>query len=329
MLEKPALFRLIGVLILLLGAPAFSTAFAARPSDPFEPPAGARSFRVPVDRAPYFDIPITYNAKVKKWVRHFQGPGKKWFRTWLERSHRYLPSMQEALLSRGLPQDLAYVAMIESGFSAQAVSSANAVGYWQFIKPTASRYGLRMEWWLDERREYLRSTHAAASYLGDLYRQFKSWYLTAAAYNMGEGRMRRLIEQHRSQDYWILARKKNFPTETEEYIPKLLAAMLIAKAPGLYGFRNINPMAPISYEPVFAPGGTDLAELGSFLGLGKGQLSKMNPHLVHGFVPRSSRGVGIKVPKDLILEASTFLKNIARTSPQLPAKIGSVNSLTR
>src|ERR1700710_1658805 len=193
----------------------------------------------PVDASPYFDIPVTYNTKVKWRINYYQTTGRKWFRTWLERSHAYLPQMQRVLSEKGMPQDLAYVAMIESGFSPQATSTAEAVGYWQFIAPTANRYGLRTTWWLDERRDFTKSTTAASHYLSDLFRQFGSWYLTAAAYNMGEGRMQKLVNRYHTNNYWILSKRADFPEETKQYIPKLLAAMLIAKAPKLYGFHDL------------------------------------------------------------------------------------------
>ena len=158
----------------------------------------------------------------------------------MERSNAYLPKMQGLLHERGLPQDLAYVAMIESGFSSQAVSPASAVGYWQFIQPTANRYGLQTSWWLDERRDFTKSTAAAAHYLGRSLSNFQNWYLTAAAYNMGETRLRSLIEKYDTHSYWALSMQPDFPQETREYIPKLLAAMFITKAPKLYGFDQLN-----------------------------------------------------------------------------------------
>src|ERR1700722_17760610 len=129
------------ILLFFLTAP---TAFAATDK--------ASSGFTPVDTSPYFDIPVTYNTKVRWWINYFQTTGQKWFRTRLERSRAVLPQMQRMLAARGMPQDLAFIAMIESGFSAQATSSAEAVGYWQFIAATANRYGLRTNWWLDERR---------------------------------------------------------------------------------------------------------------------------------------------------------------------------------
>lgn len=262
----------------------------------------------PVDNSPYFDIPITYNTKVKWWINYFQTSGRRWFRTWLERSHAYLPQMQKTLASRGLPQDLAYVAMIESGFSSSATSTASAVGYWQFIKPTANRYGLQTNWWLDERRDFRKSTTAASRYLGDLFKQFGSWYLTASAYNMGEGRLQRLVKKYNSKNYWILSKRPDFPDETRQYIPKLLAAMLIAKAPKLYGFHELKPQAPYAYDYFYVPGGTDLHNLARFMKLHPSQLTRLNPELLRGFVPSSVKSHQIRVPKGLTPKVSAFVR---------------------
>lgn len=262
----------------------------------------------PVDTSPYFDIPVTYNTKVKWWINYFQTTGQKWFRTWLERSHAYMPAMQKVLAQKGLPQDLAYVAMIESGFSPNAISTAEAVGYWQFITPTANRYGLRTTWWLDERRDYTKSTTAAARYLGDLFRQFGSWYLTAAAYNMGEGRTQRLVNKYNTKNFWILSKRADFPDETRQYIPKLLAAMLIAKAPKLYGFHDLNPKAPYVYDIYIVPGGTDLYTLAKHLGVSSGQLMTLNPELVKGMIPPSVRSHAIRVPKGMTSQVARFLR---------------------
>lgn len=276
-------------------------------------PAGAATASeavsfTPVDASPNFDIPVTYNTKVKWWINYFQTSGRKWFRTWLERSNAYLPLMQKTLASKGMPQDLAYVAMIESGFSSQATSTAAAVGYWQFIAPTANRYGLQTNWWLDERRDFTKSTVAAARYLGDLFKQFGSWYLTAAAYNMGEGRTQKLVNKYRSKNYWILSKRNEFPDETRQYIPKLLAAMLIAKAPKLYGFNDLNLKAPYSYDYMNVPGGTDLYNLAKYAGMSSADLLKLNPELVKGFVPSTIRTHRIRIPKGTTSRVSDFIR---------------------
>lgn len=262
----------------------------------------------PVDQRPFFDIPVTYNDKVKYWIKHFQGSGRKWFKTWLERSHAYLPIMQSTLASRNLPQDLAYVAMIESGFSPHAVSTASAVGYWQFIKSTAKRYDLRITWWLDERRDHHKSTVAAARYLGDLYKLFGSWYLTAAAYNMGEGRTQRLINKYGTKNFWVLSQKRDFPRETREYIPKLLAAVLISKAPKLYGFTNLDPKDPYSYDYFHVPGGTDLMNLAKYLDIDHKQLTQLNPELLKSFVPSFVKSHRIRIPKGSSSKVSSYLR---------------------
>jgi membrane-bound lytic murein transglycosylase D len=262
-----------------------------------------------VSESPHFDLPVTYNSKVRTWVNFFQTNGKRDFKRWLERSSRYLPKIIPVLEAQGLPKDLVYLAMIESGFSPRAVSTAEAVGYWQFIKPTASRYGLTVEWWLDERRDIIKSTLAAANYLNDLYRMFGSWYLAASAYNMGEGRIKKLIKKYNTKNYWVLSKKSDFPKETEQYIPKLIAAMLIAKAPKMYGFRDLQPQSPVKYVFVEAPGGTDLENLSMYLGLDKMTLTQMNPELTKGFVPQYIDSHKIRVPPGYSLKAKQFAKS--------------------
>lgn len=262
----------------------------------------------PVESRPFFDIPITYNVRVKQWITYFQGSGRKWYRDRLERSHRYLPSMKKVLKDRGLPQDLAFISMIESGFSPHAVSTAQAVGYWQFINSTAERYGLKISWWLDERRDFQKSTTAAARYLGDLYKMFGSWYLTAAAYNMGEGRLKRLIAKHKTNNYWVLSKKPDFPKETRDYIPKMLAAMLIGKVPDLYGFTNVTPAEPYRYEYFYVPGGTDLINMASHLGVQPSMLQKLNPELTKGFVPSTIRNHRIRIPSGYTIAVSNYIR---------------------
>ena len=262
----------------------------------------------PVSNLPRFDIPVTYNEKVKKWVKYFKTRGKPHLTKWISRSFRYRHTMQQTFRKKGLPEDLFYIALIESGLSPRATSSAQAVGYWQFIKPTAHRYGLQVNWWLDERRDFSKSTHAAASYLGDLYEMFGSWYLAAAAYNMGEGRLKRLIKRHNTNNFWHLAQKKSFPRETKEYIPKLIAAMLIAKSPKLYGFKTIKPMVPHKYEFFQAPGGTDLVTLAHYLGIHKSELAQLNPELTKGFIPPLVETHKIRIPRGYTSKVSQYVR---------------------
>ena len=293
---------------------SFVNAFAQRlqnPSNQTSRPPTKKSWTVrrsTINNSPQFDIPVTYNKKVQKWVKYFQTRGKPSLTKWISRSSRYKRTMQRTLKRKGLPHDLFYIAMIESGLSPRATSHAQAVGYWQFIRPTAHRYGLRVNWWLDERRDFSKSTIAAASYLGDLYKMFGSWYLTASAYNMGEGRLKRLIKKHKISNFWQLAQKEDFPRETREYIPKIIAAMIIAKAPKLYGFKTIHPMTPHLYEFFHVPGGTDLVNLAHFLGIHKNTLSRLNPELTKGFIPKFVDQHRIRIPKGYTTKVSQFLR---------------------
>ena len=255
-----------------------------------------------------FDIPVTYNTSVRKWIKYFQTVGRITFRRWLERSSRYLPNIQSELGQAGLPQDLAYLAMIESGFSPNAESTASAVGIWQFMAPTGNHYGLHTSWWLDERRDYYKSTQAAIWYMTDLYKIFGSWYLVAASYNMGEFRVKKLIEHYHTNNFWTLADMGLLSDETKNYVPKVLAAMLIAKAPALYGFRDIEYHLPESFEYFHIPGGTDLEKLAAHLGVSSKHLKELNPELLHGYVPRGVADHLIRIPKGSMLAVSDYVK---------------------
>lgn len=259
-----------------------------------------------------FDYPVTYNARVRKWIRYFQTSGRPVLRRWLERSTRFIPSIQNELKKANLPLDLAYVAMIESGFSTSAVSHANAMGIWQFIAPTGERYGLKTDWWLDERRDFEKATHSAIAYMKTLFDQFGSWYLVSASYNMGENGVRRLIKRHGTNSYWDLADRGALPDETGNYVPKMLAAMLISKAPALYGFRDLEFQLPYTFETVHVPGGTDLLNLASYLGVSDRTMTELNPELIRGFIPREVKSHRIRIPKGAKTAVSEFVRTITR-----------------
>ena len=261
-----------------------------------------------------FDIPVTYNARVSQWIHYFQTDGRKSFQRYLERSSRFLPVIEEELTRAGLPQDLVYVAMVESGFRADAVSHAAAIGLWQFIVPTGQRYGLAVEWWIDERRDFHKSTKAAIQYMSDLYQQFNSWYLVAASYNMGETRVRRLIEKHKTNDFWALADRGLLPRETTDYVPKIIAAMLISKAPALYGFRDLEYQMPLAFETARVPGGTDLINLAGFLGVSERYLQELNPELIKGFIPRDVSGHTIRIPKGSATMVSQYIRDFRQAA---------------
>lgn len=244
-----------------------------------------------------FDLPVTYNKRVAHWLNYFQTKGRTWFREWLEKSTRYMPMIQKELRQAGLPSDLGYMVMIESGFNPYARSHADAVGPWQFIKPTGERYGLKVTWWLDERRDFKKSTLAAIRYIRDLYSEFGSWYLVAASFNMGENGLRRQMKKSQTRDYWELARRGALPKETTDYVPKILAAMLISKAPSLYGFRDLARHQPLQYDIVYLPGGTDLNRLADHLGVTRKSLRDLNAELVLGSIPVQVEKHAIRVPR--------------------------------
>jgi membrane-bound lytic murein transglycosylase D len=255
-----------------------------------------------------FDLPVTYNKRVSFWINHFQDKGKNWFRDWLERATKYMPFIQKELKNAGLPQDLAFMVMIESGFLPNAVSHAQAVGPWQFIASTGQHYGLRQAWWIDERRDLKKSTTAAIKYLKDLHEEFGSWYLVAASYNMGEGGLRRQMKKYDTKDFWTLAKLGALPQETTDYVPKILAAMMIAKSPSLYGFRDLSQFESLEFDTVNVPGGTDLAELANKLGITSKALRDLNAELVLGYIPNQVPYHPIRVPKG----ASTIVGDLVR-----------------
>lgn len=254
-----------------------------------------------------FDVPVSYNSRVQYWIQFFQTTGRVWYTKWLERSTRYLPTLQKTLKREGLPQDLAYLAMIESGFSAHAASHAKAVGPWQFIRETGARYGLQISWWVDERKDFQKSTIAAAKYLKKMYSMFNNWYLVAAGYNAGENRIKRAIEKHQTKNFWKIA-QKDLVDETKDYVPKFIAALLIAKAPEMYGFRNIQYSEPLSFEHFRVPGGTNLRELAEAVGVTEKYMNELNPELVRGYVPNSIESHQIRIPKGSLQLVSHYVR---------------------
>lgn len=256
-----------------------------------------------------FDIPVSYNKRVRFWIRYFQGSGRKWFHKWLQRSTRYLPMFKKVLRQHGLPQDLAYLAMIESGFSTQAKSTASAVGPWQFIRDTGKRFGLKINWWIDERKDFYKSTVAAAKYMRNMYGMFNNWYLVAAGYNTGENRVKRIIRKRKTKNFWKMARNKDLHPETRDYVPKLIAAMLIAKSPKMYGFRKVHYQPPFRYEHFNVPGGTRLDHLANAIGVTHDYMKDLNPALLKSYIPGHIKGYRIRIPKGSANLVSRYVRH--------------------
>ena len=238
-------------------------------------------------------------GRIEKFILYFQSRGRSRFELWLSRSGKYSELMREILAKYGLPGDLVYLALIESGFSPQAYSVARAAGPWQFIAGTARRYGLRVDWWADERRDYEKSTHAAASYLRDLYDMFDSWPLAAAAYNAGEGKIQRAVSRYKSDDYSELIRHRYLSRETKDYVPKMLAALSIAKEPDRYGFGAVQYEDPLVFDKATVPGGTDLGAMGRIIGVDVGLLRELNPELKRFCTPPNREEYEIRLPEGI------------------------------
>ncbi|MBZ0221027.1 MAG: transglycosylase SLT domain-containing protein [Candidatus Methylomirabilis sp.] len=259
------------------------------------------------------EIPIVVNKNVESFIRYFQTNGRKHFEKWLDRSAEYMHMLQGILRENGLPEDLSYIALIESGLNPTVRSHANAVGMWQFIKGTAVRYGLRVDWWIDERRDPEKATYAAASYLKNLYGMFGSWYLAAASYNAGEGRVARAIKKQGTEDFWELAsRKKALHRETREYVPKYLAALTIAKDPELYGFSPVVFTEGLRYDKVPVKQATDLRVIASAAGTTVEEIRELNPELLRWFTPPDYPGYQVKIPAG---SAEMFMENMKKVPP--------------
>lgn len=258
-----------------------------------------------------FDIPIVINDQVAYFIEFFRTTHRKPFALWLQRSGRYIPMMREVLREHGLPEDLVYLAMIESGFNPKAYSRRRASGPWQFISRTGKKYGLENNWWIDERRDPEKSTIAAARHLKDLYDQFNCWYLAAAGYNAGAGKISRAIQRYRTEDFWELAKHRYLRRETKHYVPKMIAAALIAKEPEKYGFDDIVYDEPIRYEKVEVPDATDLKVIARCCGVEYETIKALNPELKLWCTP-PGRGYQVKIPEGT---RETFLANFAKLDP--------------
>jgi membrane-bound lytic murein transglycosylase D len=263
-------------------------------------PASSRLLPLPegVDPAD-FDFEIHYTERVQYWLEFFHVRNRSRFATYLTRKGRYEELIRSELAARGMPQDLIYLALIESGFSPRAVSTASAVGIWQFIADTGRRYGLEVSHYVDERRDPARSTDAALRYLADLHRRFGSWYLAAAGYNTGENRVERLLREHaggaRGEDSLFFTIAPRLPRETRDYVPMMIAATILGKYPERFGFGDVRPEPPETFDLASIPDATDLDVLAELAGTTTAEIERLNPHFIRGTTP-PGRQVQIRVP---------------------------------
>jgi len=263
-----------------------------------------------------YDIPVEYNEAVAEYLAFFQGPGRKWFARWIERSGRWVPLFRRILREHDVPEDLVYLAMIESGFSMQARSWAAAVGPWQFVPGTGAMYGLRNDFWVDERQDFEKSTRAAAQFLKRLHEAWGDWYLAWAGYNAGPGRVKNAIERFGTRDFWELAASDGaFRKETQHYVPKLIAAALISKHPEHFGFDALQMQAPLEWETVELKDATDLAVIARCAGVSVDAIKELNPELRRWATPPVGPGeppYRLRLPKGT---RETFAARFAEVKP--------------
>ncbi|MDA8092094.1 MAG: transglycosylase SLT domain-containing protein [Nitrospiraceae bacterium] len=265
------------------------------------------------------DSPLAEKA-VAKYMHIFSETLKKPFSIWLSRAPRYVSVMKQILSENNIPQDIVFLSMIESGFSPYADSRANAVGPWQFMNSTAKRYGLKITWWIDERRDPVKSTAAAAMYLKDLHNMFGSWGLAMAAYNAGEGAVKRALERNGGKDFWDLYFAKRITEETKDYVPKFLAARTIALDPGGHGFANVTQDSALSYDEAVIWQPLDLSVAAKCAGVSLEEIKALNPELTRWCTPMDEKSYVLRIPKNTLMP---FLANLCKLTPEqrLPLRV--------
>jgi membrane-bound lytic murein transglycosylase D len=275
-------------------------------------PAATTAETVAMDLArTKFDLDIPQSEKILSYVELFQGRLHDFMAAGLDRSLRFLPMIREVFAEEGVPADLAYVPLIESAFKSTALSRARARGMWQFMPATGIEYGLRQTWFVDERADPEKATVAAAKYLKSLHAFFDGdWNLALAAYNSGPGRVQTAIRRARTNDYWKLTAGTRFlPRETREYVPMIMAAMIVAKNPSLYGF-DVGAANRLAYDRVTVPNAVDLKIIAEWIDVSVEELRDLNPELRRTTTPMG--GHELKVP--------------IGTAPTLRARLATVDS---
>jgi membrane-bound lytic murein transglycosylase D len=235
-------------------------------------------------------FPTIDNSRVDFWIKYFTGPGRQRFERAVYRMQLHRPTVEAILDELDLPREIICIALVESGFSMRAVSSARAVGPWQFMRGTARLYGLRVNWWVDERRDIVASTYAASHYLKDLHGIWGDWLLAFAAYNCGEYRVARQIARQRTEDFWRL----KLPVQTQRYVPKFLAALYILRDPIKYDL-TVPDVEPMTFDLVTIPDATDLKLIAESADASVEVLRELNPQVRRWATPPGMEVV-VKVP---------------------------------
>ena len=243
-----------------------------------------------------FSKAVIENPRVRYFINQFSKSGRNDLERALARSGKYMPMIAQVLHEEGVPEELAYLALIESGFVTHSSSSSGAAGLWQFVSGTARRYGLKIDSWVDERRDPIKSTRAAAAYLKDLHNYFGRWYLAIAAYNAGQGAIDKAIQSSGATDFWTLSTKAKLNEETRNFVPKFVAASLIASDPQKYGFIDLVYEPPMDYEEMEVQGSLRLVSLAEMAGTDPETIRELNPELLRSRTPPEESGFRVKFP---------------------------------
>lgn len=263
-------------------------------------------------------FPVAFNAETHRFLRQYAARRREVARL-IERSWYFVPMMRQVFREEGLPEELVYLPVIESGYVAAALSPKKASGPWQFMAETGRLYGLANDWWVDERRDPEKSTRAAARHLRRLFLIFKDWNLALAAYNAGDGRLRRAIRESGGvTDFWTLCDLKDrkgdglIPSETRAYVPKFMAALTVISHPQMIGLTNLAMGEPLVYDKVVLPDATDLEVIAACAGTDTATLRLYNPELKQWATPPRTN-YAIKLPAG---RAVVFLENYGRIPPE-------------
>ena len=257
-------------------------------------------------------IPVEINESVQRWIEYFTTRDRERFQRFLNRGHAYREVVEDILDDNGLPAELYYLAMIESGYVTSATSVAKAKGVWQFIRATGKRYGLHADGYVDERKDPIRATEAAAKYLKDLHEMFGSWYLAMAAYNAGERRIQRAIQKMGTKDFWVLAARRALPRETTEYVPKFLAATIVGRDPKRFGLEEPVAEKYPDVDAIEVPSPIRLSSISKVIQVSEEKLKFVNPHLSHGITPAGRKTYEVWIPDTEVQRAKSKVSELAQ-----------------
>ena len=274
-------------------------------------------------------IPFEFNQKVAEWVRYFSQKDRERFQRYLDRGEAYREVIEDILEQNRVPADLYYLGLIESGYHTAAKSSAKAVGVWQFMKATGKMYRLAVDGYVDERKDPIRATEAAAKYLRDLYREFGSWNLALAAYNAGPGRIRGAIRRGGTRDFWELVSRRKLPRETVDYVPKFLAARYIGERPDLFAFFINEEQKYPDVELAKVPSPVRFQSIEAKAGLSSGTLQFVNPHYLFSHTHPAKKMDEIWVPAGTKERIEAKFSDLSQDRIQVQTRVATRGVTTR